>query len=210
MIATGRAVLPVLATSGKSIVAVDLDEVARFVGISTTISAMLPPEILLNKWTHILESAKLSMFQFPANCLKQPIYPGSDRAIRDVSHHIFRIGESFLETAIKGVPVTLLHAAKELGEYEFNDPKDYASYADEVILGLQQWWNELQDRRLGTLVETYYGTHSLHHFLERSTWHSAQHTRQIHAVLEGLEIEPNSAFKPEDLAGLPMPERIWE
>jgi len=43
-----------------------------------------------------------------------------------------------------------------------------------------------------------------------STWHSAQHARQMIAVLERLGLEPDVRLTSEDLAGLPLPERIWE
>jgi hypothetical protein len=45
---------------------------------------------------------------------------------------------------------------------------------------------------------------------ERSTWHSAQHARQLLAVLDRLGIEPDGRLTKEDLAGLPLPERLFE
>ena len=45
---------------------------------------------------------------------------------------------------------------------------------------------------------------------ERSTWHSAQHVRQLGAVLERFGIPPEGRLTKEDLQGLPLPERIWE
>jgi hypothetical protein len=50
----------------------------------------------------------------------------------------------------------------------------------------------------------------LHQLLERSTWHPAQHARQLMAVLEGFGIAPDGPLSAEDLAGLPLPERLWE
>jgi len=50
----------------------------------------------------------------------------------------------------------------------------------------------------------------LHLLYERSTWHSAQHTRQLAAVLERFNITPDKPLTKEDLAGLPLPERLWE
>jgi len=50
----------------------------------------------------------------------------------------------------------------------------------------------------------------LHQLFERSTWHSAQHTRQLIAILERFGIEPNQPLATEDLAGLPLPEGLWE
>ena len=50
----------------------------------------------------------------------------------------------------------------------------------------------------------------MHQLFERSTWHSAQHARQLIAVLERFGIEPDDPLTADDLAGLPLPERIWE
>ena len=50
----------------------------------------------------------------------------------------------------------------------------------------------------------------MHQLLERSTWHSAQHARQLTAVLERYGIDPVRRLTPQELAGLPLPERLFE
>jgi hypothetical protein len=59
-------------------------------------------------------------------------------------------------------------------------------------------------------VKTYYGVRPLHELLERCAWHSAQHARQIIAVLEGFGVAPGTPLTAEDYAGLPMPVGLWE
>jgi hypothetical protein len=59
-------------------------------------------------------------------------------------------------------------------------------------------------------VKTYYGLQPLHHLLERCTWHSAQHARQIIAVLERFGVAPNGPLTARDYAGLPLPAGLWE
>jgi hypothetical protein len=59
-------------------------------------------------------------------------------------------------------------------------------------------------------VKTYYGNRPLHELLERTVWHSAQHARQIIAVLEGFGIKPNGPLMAEDYKGLPLPKGLWE
>ena len=59
-------------------------------------------------------------------------------------------------------------------------------------------------------MKTYYGERPLHELLERCTWHSAQHARQIIAVLERLGIKPDGPLADSDYAGLPMPKGLWE
>jgi len=50
----------------------------------------------------------------------------------------------------------------------------------------------------------------LHELLERSTWHSAQHARQLMYILERYGISPNGPLVEKDLAGLPLPEGLFE
>jgi hypothetical protein len=45
---------------------------------------------------------------------------------------------------------------------------------------------------------------------ERTAWHSAQHVRQLMALLERYGIAPDRPLTKEDFAGLPLPERLWE
>jgi len=46
--------------------------------------------------------------------------------------------------------------------------------------------------------------------LERTTWHSGQHVRQLVMVLEMLGIEPDRPPTKENFAGLPMPDKVWD
>jgi hypothetical protein len=60
------------------------------------------------------------------------------------------------------------------------------------------------------MLKTYYGDTEAHRVFERATWHSAQHCRQLMAVLERMGIQPNGPLSAADLKGLPLPERLWE
>jgi hypothetical protein len=52
---------------------------------------------------------------------------------------------------------------------------------------------------------------SLNHVLDRCVWHSTHHTRQIADVLEKRwGLEPDGRLTADDLAGLPLPARVWE
>ena len=89
---------------------------------------------------------------------------------------------------------------------------DIARYGAGVWKQLEAWWGGLndQDRALTPMLKTYYGDTVAHKVFERVTWHSAQHCRQLVAVLERMEIKPDGPLTPADLAGLPLPERLWE
>ena len=74
----------------------------------------------------------------------------------------------------------------------------------------EKWWSNNQDPLLAQTLKTYYGDTLAHKVFERVTWHSAQHCRQLAAVLERMQIVADRPLSAQDLAGLPMPERLWE
>ena len=43
----------------------------------------------------------------------------------------------------------------------------------------------------------------------RSTWHSAQHLRQIYWFLDELRVEKDAPLTDADLEGLPFPTEVW-
>jgi hypothetical protein len=75
---------------------------------------------------------------------------------------------------------------------------------------LEAWWKALPDKSCRQGVHTYYGERPLHELLERCTWHSAQHARQILSVLERMGVRPEAPLTAADYAGLPMPRGLWE
>ena len=91
-----------------------------------------------------------------------------------------------------------------------HDGDELAQYGDAIVIRLEQWWDGLADRSCEEKLRTYYGIQPMHQVFERSTWHSAQHARQLIAVLERFGIEPDGRLTTDDLAGLPLPERLWE
>ena len=50
----------------------------------------------------------------------------------------------------------------------------------------------------------------MHEVLERTAWHAAQHTRQLALILESFGIEADRPLSAADLAGLPVPEEVWD
>jgi hypothetical protein len=206
----GVRTVPVLARGDQYIFCQNLEDVAEFVGLQGTGHTPLPPGALFTKWTVVLRAAQRYIRQIPNARLNERAIDNRDRSIRLLSHHIFRIGEAFLETAIDGVEywVQLANVPPQDGTY--TTAEGIASYGNSVIERIENWWTRLDDKSCQQKVKTFYGTPPMHQLFERSTWHSAQHTRQMIAVLERFGIEPDVRLTAEDLAGLPLPEGIWE
>jgi hypothetical protein len=58
-------------------------------------------------------------------------------------------------------------------------------------------------------VTTYYGRQTAHELLGRTTWHAAQHLRQIYLFLQRMGVTPDHPLTEEDYKGLPIPKEVW-
>jgi hypothetical protein len=202
--------VPVVARGEQFVFGQNLEDVAEFVGLQGTGHQPLPPEQLIGKWIDVLRTAQGLIRQLPDAALNERVVANRDRSIRLMCHHVFRVGEAFLESVVDGVEyaVQLANVPPEEGTFTTGD--EIARYGESVIARLQQWWDKLDDKTCQQKVKTFFGMQPIYMLYERSTWHSAQHARQLTAVLEGRGIEPKARLKPETLAGLPLPERLWE
>jgi hypothetical protein len=206
----GAQTVPVLAKGGQYIFCQNLEDVAEFVGLQGTGHTPLPPAELQEKWVSVLRAAQRYIRQIPDHRLVERAIENRDRSIRLLSHHVFRIGDAFLETAIDGIEYWANNANVPPRDGSCTTGAEIAQYGDSVIERIENWWIQLDDKSCQQKVKTFYGTPPMHQLFERSTWHSAQHVRQLIAVLERFGIEPNGRLSADDLAGLPLPERVWD
>lgn len=203
--------VPVVARGDQFVFGQNLEDVAEFVGLQGgTGHTPLPPDQLIGKWLNVLRAAQRFMRQMPDARINELVIDNRPRSIRLMGHHVFRIGEAYLETAVDGVEYATQLANIPPKDGTFTTGEEIARYGDTVIARLEQWWTELADKSCGQKVQTFFGMQALHLLYERSTWHSAQHARQLAAVLERFGIKPDRPLTKEDLAGLPLPERLWE
>ena len=210
LLALGVRNVPVVAKGDQFVFGQNLEDVAEFVGLHGTGHTPLAPEQLIKKWVNVLRSAQRYIRQIPKDRINERVIPNRDRSIRLLSHHLFRIGEAFLETAVAGVEYAVQLANVPPKDGTFMTGDEIARYGDTVIARLQKWWDGLADKSCRQKVKTFFGMQPIHMLFERSTWHSAQHVRQLAALLERYGIEPDGRLTAEDLAGLPLPERLWE
>ena len=210
LLALGVRNVPVVAKGESYVFGQNLEDVAEFVGLQGTGHKPLPPSELIRKWVLVLRAAQRYLRQMPTARINERVIENRDRSIRLLSHHVFRIGEAFLESAIDGKEYAVQHANVPPKDGTFLTGDEIARYGETVIDRLQKWWDGVADKSLAAKMKTYYGMQPMHVVFERSTWHSAQHARQLIHLLERFGIEPNGRLTPEDLAGLPLPERLFE
>ena len=200
--------VPVLAKGDKYAFGQMLDPFAKFAGLPVPGADGLSPAELYKKYGMVFAAGQRFARQFPAERFRERVIPHRERAIRTLCYHVFRIGEAFLETW-EGAEYSVKIADNEPPE-SMRTGEDIARYGADVWKRYEAWWNGLDDRSLSRVLKTYYGDTVAHKVFERVTWHSAQHCRQLAAVLERMGIQPDRPLTPNDLAGLPLPERLWE
>jgi DinB family protein len=200
--------VPVLAKGDQYAMGQMLEPFAKLAGIPLGAADKLSPEQLYRKYEMVFAAGQRYARQFPVERLNERVIPHRERVIRTLLYHVFRIGESFLETW-EGAEYSAKIADSE-PPGSMRTGEDVARYGAGVWKRYEAWWAGLQDRKLSRVLKTYYGDTPAHQVFERVTWHSAQHCRQLVAVLERMEITPDRPLTPADLAGLPLPERLWE
>src|SRR5215813_1640332 len=186
-----------------------LREVARVAGIAWGGAQVLPAPELAARLTEIQTAAQRLFAQVPDEALGRML-PHRPRSYAQLAYHIFNIADAFLEHEVQDLPL------KE-GVYgrvpppEMDSKAKIIAYGADVLARFQAWWSGPgQSVDFGRKASVYYGDVTLHEFLERTTWHSGQHVRQIMMVLGMLGIAPDRPIGHEIFAGLPMPDKIWD
>lgn len=185
-------------------------DVAKVAGFEYGGHKLLPPVEIKDKVLMILDATQRYLAQIPDDKLDD-ILPGRPRSYRQLVYHVFDIPKVFLDRVEHDTPYTY-EALKSILPEEMKTRDDLAGYGRGTRERLAAWWD-----REGAATDfeqpgkVYYGEVSLHEVLERTGWHSGQHTRQIILMLrEKLAIEPNGALDDADFTGLPMPKNVWD
>jgi len=203
----GARSVPVVALGERFVYAQSLADVVKFLGLNLRLSERLPPEELARRIGIVLRAALRYVPQIPPEQLNADVR-NRKRSARVLAHHVFRIVEAFLEASSGS---TLTYESTVMPPASgIQTQADIARYGEQVLARFEQWWAHCPDKSCIASMETYYGSHSMHEVLERTAWHSAQHTRQLMMLLETLDIAPNGPLTPADLAGLPLPEKVWD
>jgi glutaredoxin/uncharacterized damage-inducible protein DinB len=204
----GVRTVPVVARGKDYVFAQELADVSAFIGRKVDFQR-LPPRALFDKWQKVLAAAQRHVMQIPAERLGERATEGRDRSIRDLAYHIYQVPDAFLQAIEEGVQdlTSVYNTPPPADVTRVEQIRDYGKMAS---ARLERWWRRDGDKAASARLQTYYGDQALHHVMERCTWHSAQHTRQIMAVLERFGIAPDGPLTGADYAGLPMPAGMWE
>jgi glutaredoxin len=199
--------IPVVVRGREYTFAQSLDDVARFVGVENRVD-VLTPEVLVQRWKTIMEIAAHAIAKLPAKVLEQQPQPPRARTVRDVAYHIFQVPDAFLQTVIDGLEDWTVVA--NVDAPPTIDVAGILAYGEDKQKRVAHWWNTLEDRSCTQPLKMFYGVHPLHSFLERSVWHTAQHTRQLLWWSQENGIAVDRPLTEDILQGLPVPKGLWE
>jgi len=205
----GAKSLPVIAPGKDFVFAQSLDQVASFVGRQHVGAKRLPPVELVERWTAILGVARSLIADMPAELLEHQPIPQRKRTMRELAYHIFQVPDVFVRNVAGEFEDWAHYVNLPVPDaVETND--DILGFGAQATASLSGWWDGLDDRACLWTVRTYYGARPAWELMERQTWHSAQHVRQLQAVLEGFGVPLTHIAPPALYEGLPMPAGLWE
>jgi len=206
----GIRMLPTVTRGGQYANGQILRDVANLVGVDIGTQQMLSPTELVRRINLILDGELRFFGQMPEEKMRGEV-PGRPRSFANLAWHTFNVIDAWLEHEVDGIALVN-------GSYARNAPAgrdskaDILAYGEDVKRRFNGWWTEHgATTDFDEPAETYYGEQSKHDFLERTTWHSGQHTRQMMMILEDfIGVKPKEPLGPETWAGLPMPEKVWD
>ena len=196
--------VPAVAVGDRVVHGWNPEGVAALVGVAYAAPTRLSPQELARRLDTILAATQRAIRQVPPGKLEfKP--PERDRTVRNLGYHIFRLSVAFRDgMEQRRFPGEWL---QEKAPPAIADGEAIARYGESVRELLGEWLTRPGAWEGG--VETYYGPQTGHELLERTTWHAAQHLRQLYALLERLGITPDHPLTDADFHGLPLPTALW-
>ena len=207
--ALGARSVPVVSRGDQFVFAQSLNDVIEFLGLDEKAQEKLPPKELVRRLDTILEGAERFGLQMPPEALDERVVQNRPRSIGVLFHHIFQIPVAFLDAAAHDKQL-VYDRLVEAPTDDLKNREAIAAYGTDVRRRIDAWWQHEKDPSAKRPLDTYFGEHPLHEVLERTTWHSGQHVRQMMDLLRQRGIEPNDPLGPEVFEGLPMPKQVWD
>lgn len=208
MLALGTRQLPVISRGKDWVNGQSLKEIARLVGINLGTVKHLPPEELVRRIDVVLGGAARFYGQLPEANLGDQL-PGRPRSYSQLAWHLFNVVDAFLEHE-QGIPLST-ESYNRVPVAGMTRP-EILDYGADVRSRFAAWWDGAKARTdWDGKALVYYGDVTRHEFLERTTWHAGQHSRQFMWVLQDkFGIAPDRPIDPATWVGLPMPEKVWD
>jgi glutaredoxin len=199
--------VPVVARGDAYVDGQILADVARLCGIAYGAAQILPVSELQRRLDRILAATQRLLAALPEAELAT-LLPNRPRSYADLAFHIFNIADAFLEHEA-GIPL-VFDAYNRVPPAGWGH-KHLDAYGADIRRRVTAWFEGAGSHRdWQAPAEVYYGRQSMHEFLERTTWHSGQHARQLQWVSGNLGLTIADPLGAETWTNLPMPEQVWD
>lgn len=198
--------VPAACVGEEGVNGVDLQAVAALIGYPYDIPPVLPVPELRARYETVNRALQRYILQIPADGLEYQS-PDRDRTFRDLAYHAASVIGAFVKIYDDDV-FDISYYGNPPAEVRTVD--DLHARAQEMLDKFCDWWERAgQYDPCDRVVDAYWGHKTIQEVLEREVWHTAQHTRQVMMFLERLGVEVDQPLTSDDLAGLPLPDRVW-
>ena len=202
----GVPVVPAVAVGARAVHGWNPPAYAELLGVDFTPAAKLPAAALAARLDRILASAERAIAAVPEAHLEHKP-PQRNRSIRDLTYHLFRLSLAFVDGMDMGkLPETWL---QETAPKDLRNGAAIARYGALVRGRIGGWFEGASPKEFVRTIAVYYGPQSGHDLLERTTWHAAQHLRQLYVLAERLGVAPPATLPAHAFDGLPLPDALW-
>jgi hypothetical protein len=179
---------------------------AELVGVEYRPDVKLAPPVLAARLDRILASTEALLRVFPDSRMEWTPEERK-RPLADLGYHVFRLSLGFIEGVDSATFPATVHA--ELAPAELRSGEALARYGALVRARVSGWFAGAGGDEFAGTVETYWGPVLAHDFLERTTWHAAQHLRQLYILADRVGVKPPAPEPVDAYKDLPLPAAIW-
>jgi glutaredoxin len=197
---------PAVAVGERGVQGLDLVGIAELVGYDYDPPEMLSPAALKAKYDIVITA----LLRFTGQLTDEQLdyrSPDNNRSLRFLIAHAGSIMRYFVDAYDQerfdnsGRPPADLSVSGTCAELR--------AFSAETAGMLNTWWDTYGfDDPFDRVLETSWGHRTLQEVFERAVWHTAQHTRQLMDWMETIGVAPDGPLSSDDLAGLPLPERL--
>jgi hypothetical protein len=179
---------------------------AELVGVDYKPAVKLTPAVLASRLDRILGSTEALVRAIPDERMEWTP-PERNRPLADLAFHVFRLSLGFVEGADRSTFPETVHT--ETAPPDLRKGDAIARYGALVRGRLSGWFAGAGADQYAAIVETYWGPVIAHDLLERTTWHAAQHLRQLYVLADRIGVTPPSPMPVDAFEDLPLPASLW-
>ena len=202
----GVPAVPAVAVGGRVVHGWNPPAYAALLGVLYEAPVRLAPAELAARLDTVLASAQALLARMTEAHLDH-VPPERHRPVRDLGFHVFHLALAFVDAMDRGaLPERWF---RDTAPPDLRDGAAVARYGALVRGRLAGWFEGAAASEYARVIAVYYGPQAAHELLERTTWHAAQHLRQLYVLAERLGVAPPAPLPAPAFAGLPLPDALW-